>query len=121
MSDILQIENGVLISCTDKSATSVTIPDGVTQIGENAFKDCTSLSSVLIPESVTEIGRFAFHNCAALSSLSIPTSVTKIGNYAFLSCKAISLSGNCLAAVDCVVSLTRDSLTVKSAPLRCAS
>ncbi|WP_406032157.1 leucine-rich repeat domain-containing protein, partial [Treponema saccharophilum] len=77
MSDILQIENGVLISCTDKSATSVTIPDGVTQIGENAFKDCTSLSSVLIPESVTEIGRFAFHNCAALSSLSIPTSVTK--------------------------------------------
>ena len=44
MSDILQIENGVLISCTDKGATSVTIPDGVTKIGNYAFLSGKAIS-----------------------------------------------------------------------------
>ena len=56
MADILVIEDGVLEECTDKSATSVKIPDGVTEIGVYAFSGCTSLSSVVIPSSVTEIG-----------------------------------------------------------------
>ena len=38
MSDILQIENGVLISCTDKGATSVT------KIGNYAFLSCKAIS-----------------------------------------------------------------------------
>ena len=40
--------------CT--SLTSVTIPNSVTSIGDNAFSDCTSLTSVTIPNSVTSIG-----------------------------------------------------------------
>ncbi|MFR2041422.1 MAG: leucine-rich repeat protein [Oscillospiraceae bacterium] len=38
----------------------MTIPDGVTSIGGNAFWYCSSLSSVTIPESVTSIGSAAF-------------------------------------------------------------
>ena len=40
-----EIENGVLkkYSGTD---TAVVIPDGVTRIGKNAFKDCTSLTTL---------------------------------------------------------------------------
>ena len=37
MTDILEIEDGVLKKCTDKGAVSVVIPEGVTEIGEKAF------------------------------------------------------------------------------------
>ena len=43
-----------------KNIKSVTIGDGVTTIGPNAFADCTSMTSVVIPNSVTTIGAKAF-------------------------------------------------------------
>ena len=43
-----------VLYCT--SLTSVTIPNSVTSIGDEAFHDCTSLTSVTIPNSVTSIG-----------------------------------------------------------------
>ena len=41
------------MSCTNLS--SVTIPNGVTSIGQSAFEDCKSLTSVNIPNSVASI------------------------------------------------------------------
>ena len=90
MADILNIEDGVLKECTDKSVTSVTIPEGVTKMSWNVFSGCTSLSSVVIPSSVTEIGNFAFSGCTSLSSVVIPESVTEIGRYAFHGCKSLT-------------------------------
>ena len=49
--------------------TDVTIPDGVTCIGDCEFKDCCSLMSITIPDSVTSIGYFAFDNCTKLTSI----------------------------------------------------
>ena len=40
------------------------IPEGVTEIGEQAFDGCKSLKSVMIPASVTVIGENAFFNCS---------------------------------------------------------
>ena len=65
---------------------AITIPDTVTSIGENAFKDCTSLTSITIPDSVTSIGASAFEGCTGLTSVTIPDSVTSIGNRAFYGC-----------------------------------
>lgn len=49
-----------------KDITTATIPDGVTKICENAFKDCTELTNITIPNSVTEIGFFTFSGCENL-------------------------------------------------------
>ena len=73
--------------CT--SLASVTIPEGVTEIGRAAFSSCTALASVTIPEGVTEIGMSAFHDCTSLASVSIPGSVTEIGENAFLDCTSL--------------------------------
>ena len=63
------VENGVLVEYTDKDAASVEIPEGVTEIGGLAFRDCSSLESVSIPSSVAEIGEYAFFHCSSLSSV----------------------------------------------------
>lgn len=52
-------------------------------IGDYAFRGCTSLTSVTIPEGVTEIGSSAFYDCACLTSVVIPQSVTEIAENAF--------------------------------------
>ena len=72
-----------------KSLTSVTIPYGVTHIGESAFQDCKSLTSVTIPNSVTHIGESAFYKCSAITSVTIPNSVTEIREGAFCGCTSL--------------------------------
>ena len=62
----------------------------VTQIGNYAFWNCSSLESVVIPEGVTEIGRYAFWNCSSLESVVIPEGVTEIGEEAFWNCSALT-------------------------------
>ena len=71
-------------------ATAVTIPEGVTSIGNNAFYDLSSLTSVTIPGSVTSIGSYAFRGCSSLTSITIPNSVTSIGNSAFSGCSGLT-------------------------------
>ena len=72
------------------SATGdVTIPDSVTEIGDDAFYNCDALTSVTIPNSVTEIGDDAFENCGSLTSVTIPDSVTSIGSSAFYDCSSL--------------------------------
>ncbi len=66
-----------------ENLTSVTISEGVTTIGQNAFNNCSNLASVSLPNSLTSIDNNAFSNCSALTSITIPSSVTSIGHLAF--------------------------------------
>ena len=71
------------------SLTSVEIPNSVTSIGGYAFYGCSSLTSVEIGNSVTSIGNYAFSNCSSLTSVELPNSVTSIGSYAFYDCSGL--------------------------------
>ncbi len=50
---------------------SFVIPNSVTEIGDYAFYECSSLKSIDIPNSVTEIGENAFSGCKSLESITI--------------------------------------------------
>lgn len=66
--------------------SSVTLPNTVTVIGENAFNKCSQLKNVNIPRSVKIIQANAFSECTALEEIVIPSSVTKIQESAFSGC-----------------------------------
>jgi len=75
---------GAFENCT--SLTSITIPAGITNIGNSAFYGCTGLTSIAIPNSVTSIDNGAFYGCSNLTYVSIPDSVISIGYVAFSGC-----------------------------------
>lgn len=71
--------------------TSVSIPSGVTKIGQMSFSDCSNLSSVSLPSTLTSIGDCAFDGCSSLKTITIPNSVTNIGDDAFDGCDNIKI------------------------------
>ena len=82
--NVTDIGDGAFSDCT--SLTSITIPDSVTSIGQNTFYDCTSLTNVVIPDSVKSISSYgggAFVNCPNLKCVTVPSSVERIGEYSF--------------------------------------
>ena len=83
------IENGVLKKYNGWQ-TFVEIPDTVTAIGDEAFKNNTSMVSVSIPDSVKSIGDSAFYGCTSLLGVVIPDSVEKVGRCAFQKCSKLA-------------------------------
>ena len=70
---------------------SLNIPSSVKIIDDFAFTGCYSLTGELaIPGSVTTIGESAFHYCYKLTSIIIPDSVTTIEDYCFYDCLALT-------------------------------
>ena len=84
---------------------SVTIPQSVTSIGDQAFGCCYGMDSFTIKDAATSIGEYAFFDCQSLTTLSLGENITTIGDDAFRSCyklETITLPaglasfGNCL-------------------------
>ena len=66
---------------------SLTLPEGLISIQEEAFEHNDELATVLLPESLDSIGGSAFSGCTNLQAVTIPSNVTYIGSFAFSSCK----------------------------------
>lgn len=63
------------------------IPEGVTEIGEFAFTDCSSLTGNLsLPSTLKKIGAQAFDNCKFTCNLILPEGLESIENSAFNFC-----------------------------------
>lgn len=73
-----------------QSIKSVTIPDGVTSIGQAAFQFCSRLSNVTMSNSVTSIGPSAFSNCDALTDINIPNGISRIEERTFAGCENLT-------------------------------
>ena len=65
---------------------SITIPEGVTKIGEDAFYDCSALKSIELPESLITIDSSAFANCSSLQNVKLGGKVEYMGDYVFSEC-----------------------------------
>ena len=91
----VEIPNGVReIGCNafseNAAITKVTVPDSVTKIGENAFLRCEMLNTVHLPESIEQIDSHAFGYCYALKKIRIPQKTERISLDAFIYCEKIN-------------------------------
>ena len=73
-----------------ENITSVSLPSGITGIGNSSFLRCCNLASINIPTNVTKIGTEAFFYCEKLTSISISKNVTSIGTRAFKNCSQLT-------------------------------
>ena len=80
---------------------TITLPAGLKTIGAHSFFGCSNITSIVIPEGVTVIGEWAFQNCFDLTEVTIPDTVTVIEDQAFDNCQALK-SVNIPASVESI-------------------
>ena len=73
--------------CYELSLTN--IPDGITNINNDAFNRCYKLALTELPQNLTTIGSAAFTRCEKIVITSFPNSLTNIGTSAFNLCTGI--------------------------------
>jgi len=101
----MKTEDGVIVHCNTLEKT-VTIPDGVKQIGDWAFSDTEqretrrssafevrgerTLERILLPQSLKVIGKGAFHKEDHLKEVVFPDALEEIGELAFAGCSSLT-------------------------------
>lgn len=67
----------------NSNIVSITLPDGITTIGDSAFENCSSLDILHMPSSVVSIGDYALHNDIALSMIYYSGTISNWTNISF--------------------------------------
>ncbi len=68
--------------------TSINLPEGLIEIDDAAFKNCSNLEDISFPESLNKIGDSAFQYCSKLKSINLHEGMT-IGGRAFNGCESL--------------------------------
>ena len=82
--------------------TACEIPEGVTKIPANMFKNCYKLKQITLPNSVDTVGQYVFANCTTMVKCDLGKGVKYIGQMAFQNCyslKSVRWS-DCLEEID---------------------
>ena len=82
------VDGSYYVKSCDLRSEDIIIPSTlrgrqVTKIGDMAFSD-KKIKSITLPDSLTEIGNNAFYMCNGLEEITIPSSVTKIDDNTLL-------------------------------------
>ena len=85
---VTNIGDNAFYNC--KSLTKLTVPSTVTTVGKWALNSCENVNNFTLPNSVTSIGEFAFSNCASWAQVSLPSSVETVGAQAFTGCMQLT-------------------------------
>lgn len=84
------VPQGVKVICGGAfyyaALNSISLPDGLLTIGDEAFCYVTNMKKIYIPDSVTSIGVVAFSHCLSLTEVNIPKNITSINIHAFYCC-----------------------------------
>jgi Leucine-rich repeat (LRR) protein len=62
---------------------ALTVPNGITYIGNYAFRNNTALTGLVLPEGLKQVGQYAFQNTGAVGSLTLPSTLETIDAYGF--------------------------------------
>ncbi len=90
---VTEIKEGTYEGCTSLVEISQTsVAEGITEIGNNAFKGCSNLEGFNLLKTVTTIGEYAFANCIKLEGIGYGSSnhLTTVGKYAFQNCTSLT-------------------------------
>ncbi|MCD7723120.1 MAG: leucine-rich repeat domain-containing protein, partial [Clostridiales bacterium] len=101
---------------TSNNEISVTIQDGVTEIGVYAFYQSTA-KNITVPDSTTVINSYAFYGAENLTGISLPETLVQIAAYAFTNCGYYNTESNwdsygALYICNYLIECTTDSSTV---------
>lgn len=66
--------------------TEISLPEGISIIEYQLFRNCKNLVKITIPNTVTIIEHNAFAFCSSLTDIIIPTEVKSIGHQCFIGC-----------------------------------
>lgn len=84
-SPYLIVGDGILLGYKG-SSSDVLLPEGIKRIAPNCFKDHAEIVSLTLPDSLEVIGEDAFHGCSSLKSVSGGNGVKEIRDRAFMNC-----------------------------------
>jgi hypothetical protein len=83
-----EIEEWAFAECT--SLVHIAIPPAVRAIKYEAFASCSGLTTVTLGDGLEEIGAGAFNECTSLVRIAIPPAVTAIHETAFNECSNLT-------------------------------
>jgi hypothetical protein len=64
----------------------ISLPNSISSIEDNCFRECTGLTSITFPNSLTSLGTYCFFDCTSLTNVTLPYSITSIGEECFRNC-----------------------------------
>lgn len=85
--EVTEIGNGVFYYCS--SLISITLPENITSIGQDAFY-LSGITHISIPVTTKSLGRSSFQSCGSLTEISIPANVESISDLVFNGCKNLA-------------------------------